>query len=92
MPDSESGADGQKRSVPPDSELGTVLNELMESEKKPNEKICRLSPLNMCKNKKEWYIHDLLNIINNHTKFQHNLIRTKKNSVKTDTAVSLKYN
>ena len=30
--------------------------------------IHQLSPLNMCKSQKQWYIHDLLDILNNPTK------------------------
>ena len=43
-----------------------------------------LSPLNTCKNKfkKQWYIHDLLDVINNRTKLQLDRIITKF-SVKT---------
>ena len=36
----------------------------------------QLSPLTMCKTQKQWYILDLLDVINNHTKFQLNQIRT----------------
>ena len=42
----------------------------------PNEKICQLSPLNICKTQKYWYIHDLLDVINSSTKFRHDRIRT----------------
>ena len=35
-----------------------------------NEEICQLSLLNICKNQKQWYIHELLEVINNRTKFQ----------------------
>ena len=36
----------------------------------------QLSPLNTCESQKQWYIHDLVNVINNHAKFQLNRIRT----------------
>ena len=69
---------------------------LMVSEEKtmlkvffPNEEICKLSPLNTFENPKKWHIHDLLDVINNYTKFQLNWIWTPKN---VDTAVTLKYN
>ena len=38
-----------------------------------NEEICQVSPLNMCE--KKWYIHDLLDGINNRTKFQFTQMR-----------------
>ena len=41
-----------------------------------SEEICQLSPLNMRKKSKWWYIHDLLDVINNRTKFHLSLIRT----------------
>ena len=50
----------------------------------------QLSLLNMCESKKQWYIHDLLNVPNNPTKFQLNQIRTSNFELKTDTAVTLK--
>ena len=41
------------------------------------ETICQLSPLNIRNNNKKLrYIHDLLNVINNHTKSELNWIRT----------------
>ena len=30
-----------------------------------NKDMCELSPSNMCKNKKQWYIHDLLDLLHN---------------------------
>ena len=50
-------------------------------EKKPiikflsNRETCQLSPLNMCKSQKLWYIHELLHKLNYHPKFQLNHIR-----------------
>ena len=35
-----------------------------------------VSSLNMCENQKQWYVHDLLDVINNPTKFQLNWKRT----------------
>ena len=44
-------------------------------------------------NQKQWYIHDLLDIINNCIKYELNRLRTKHFYVKLfDTAVPLKYN
>ena len=55
-----------------------------------NVEICQLSPLNICKKSN----HDLLDVINNCTKFQLNQIWTLFFSVKKlfDIAVTLKYN
>ena len=59
----------------------------------PNEEICLLSPLHMCENQKQWYIYNLLDVINNLIKFQLNRIRTSNFQLKLfDTAVTLKYN
>ena len=59
-------------------------------------KKCQLSPLNTHdsrKKKKEEYIHDLLHIISNCTKFQLNPIRTQNFQLKLfDSAVTMKYN
>ena len=41
-----------------------------------NQETDQLYPLNMCESKKEWHIHDLLDVLNNPTKFQLNQIRT----------------
>ena len=41
-----------------------------------NKEICQLSPMIMCQNQKQWYMHELLDVISNHTKFQLNWIRT----------------
>ena len=58
-----------------------------------NKEICQLSPLNMCKKSKIWYIHDLLDIINNRIKFLLNRIRIYSFQFKLfDTVVTLKYN
>ena len=57
-----------------------------------NKEICQISPWNMCKNKKIWYIHDLIDIINNRTKFKHNRIRTYNCQLKLfDTVMILKH-
>ena len=49
--------------------------------------------LNMRENQKWRYIYDLLNVINTHTKFQLNRIRTYNFQFKlSSTAVTLKYN
>ena len=54
------------------------LNSVEKKEKKfSNEETCQWSPLNMSKNKKWWYIHDLLDVIYNPTKFQLNQMRKK---------------
>ena len=37
-----------------------------------------LPPSNMCENQQQWYIHDLHDVINNHTKFQLKRRRTQK--------------
>ena len=74
---------------------------LMVSKKKPkskffffsNKEICPLSPLNMCKNQKQWFIYNLLGIFKNVTKFQLHQIRTQIFQWKLfDTAVTLTYN
>ena len=39
---------------------------------------CQLSPLNMCKRPKQWYIHDLFGVLNNPTRLQFNWMRKKK--------------
>ena len=58
-----------------------------------NEETCQSTPLNMFKNQKLWYVHDLLDVINNRTKFQLNQIRTELFQLKLfDTAVILKHN
>ena len=61
-----------------------------------NKEICHLSPSNMCKKKekkKKCNVHDLLDVIKNHTKFKLNQIRTQNFQLKLfDTAVTLKYN
>ena len=41
-----------------------------------NKEICPFSPLTMCKNQKQWHIYDLLDVINNCTKFQLHRRRT----------------
>ena len=57
-------------------------------------KHANLSPSKMYtskEKKKKWRIHDLLNVLNNPTKFQLNQIRTKKIQLKLfDTVVTLK--
>ena len=46
----------------------------------------------MCKNDKQWYIHYLLDFLNNPTKFQLNWIRIQNVQLKLfNTAVTLKY-
>ena len=61
------------------------------SNEKKKKKKSRLSPLNMCETQKEWYVHDLLDIINNHTKFKLNWIRRYNFWLKLcDTAMTLK--
>ena len=47
-----------------------------------NKKICQIPPLNMHTNQKKLYIHDLLYIMKNPTKFQLNWIRTWKFQLK----------
>ena len=34
-----------------------------------NQETCQLSPLNTCESKKYWYIHDLLDVLNNPESF-----------------------
>ena len=36
----------------------------------------QLFPLNMCKSQKQWYIHDLLHVLQNPANFQNNQART----------------
>ena len=57
------------------------------------EEMCPLSPLNMCEYKKiVWYVHDLLDVINIHTMFHLNRIRTNKFQLNfSDIAVTLKF-
>ena len=43
-----------------------------------NQKTHQLSPLNICESQKQWHIHDLLDVLHNPTKFQHNGIRKSK--------------
>ena len=58
-----------------------------------NEEICQLSSMNMCENKKYWYIHDIIDTISNRTEFQLNQIRTKKFQLTlSNIAVTLQYN
>ena len=57
-----------------------------------NQKTCQLSSLNMCQSEKYWYIHYLLDLLNDPTKFKHSWIRTQNFHLKLfDTAVTLKY-
>ena len=44
-------------------ERSCFINIVREKAKIQEEEICQLSPLNMCDNQKQWYIHDLLYVI-----------------------------
>ena len=55
--------------------------------------MCQFSPLNISGNQKYWYIHDLLDVTNNRTKFKLNQTRKYNFQLKVfDTAVTLKHN
>ena len=41
-----------------------------------NQETCQLFPLSICESQKFWFIHDLLDLLNNPTKFQLNWTRT----------------
>ena len=58
----------------------------------PNQKTSQLSPLYMCKCEKQWYIYNLLDLLNNPTEFLFNWIRKHNFQLRQfDLAVTLKY-